>query len=305
MRLYVVPMVAFIRVGFDQRLLANFWVVLSVPLLYVSFAHRARVAVHVVAGRFVFSRLRSEGHAEFGDFESAFRTLEAVGFRGFAPAVQPQVDRIFPVFKKSGMDVRHIAAIGPAQNAADGHNARRRLVPAEHEVHAANQMDEKISRETGAVFLPAAPTGEDFCIECALWDRALPGVPVDGLLAGVGWRRIFLGAARIIAAVSAFNQVQFANDSLREQFFCFGAEDGANALRADLHDAPSLFVSFDHGDTVGGRVRHRFFAVDVLAGIDRVDDYLLVPVIRYGGDNAIDFLVVEKLLILSSRFYFF
>src|SRR5216684_8021028 len=100
MRLYVVPIVAFIRVGFDQRLLANFWVVLSMPLLGVGFTHRARVAVHVVAGRFVFSRLRSEGHTEFGDLEGAFRTLEAVGFRGFAPAVQPQIDWTFSVFKK-------------------------------------------------------------------------------------------------------------------------------------------------------------------------------------------------------------
>src|ERR1700739_3195634 len=140
MRFYVVPIVSFICVGFDEWFLADFWVVLSVPLLYVGFTHRARVAVHVVAGRLVAARLRREGHAKFGHFESTLRTLKTVGFRRFATAVQAQVHRIPSVLEKCGMDVRPVAAVGPTQNPAPGHDARGWFVPAEHVVHAAYQM---------------------------------------------------------------------------------------------------------------------------------------------------------------------
>jgi hypothetical protein len=79
-RLHVVPIVSFIRVGFDERFFADFWIVLGVPLFEICFAHGSGIAGGVVARRFVTPGLRSEGHAEFGDFKSTFRALEAVGF---------------------------------------------------------------------------------------------------------------------------------------------------------------------------------------------------------------------------------
>jgi len=48
-------------------------------------------------------------------------------------------------------------------------------------------------------------------------------------------------------------------------------------------------------------MRHRLFAVDVLAGPDRVHEDLLVPVIGNGGDDAVDLLVVEQFFVTPRR----
>ena len=45
---------------------------------------------------------------------------------------------------------------------------------------------------------------------------------------------------------------------------------------------------------------HRLLAVDVLPGAHRIDHDLPMPVIGHGGNNAIDVLVVEQLLV-STR----
>ena len=71
-----------------------------------------------------------------------------------------------------------------------------------------------------------------------------------------------------------------------------------------MHDAAGFFVGGDHGDTVGGRVGHGLFAIDVFAGADGVDDDLLVPMIGDGGDDAVNFFVVEELLIFARSFDF-
>ena len=60
-----------------------------------------------------------------------------------------------------------------------------------------------------------------------------------------------------------------------------------------MHNTAGFLRGGDHLDTVGGGVRHRLLAVDVLAGAHRVDDDLLVPVVGNGGDDAVDVLVVE------------
>src|SRR5258708_22641545 len=252
----------------------------------------------------ILAGLRRIGDAVFGDFESALGALEPINFGRFAAGVQPQVHRILTVFVQLCLDMRHVGAIGQEQNAAYGHDSRGRFVPAEHEVHAADQMDEKIAGQAGAVLFPATPTGKNFGVEGALGNGALPGVPIDSLGAGVGGRRIFPSAARIVAAERAFDQIQIANDASGEKFLGLGANHGADALRANLHDAAGFLIGLDHGDAVGGRVRHRLFAVDVLAGVDRIDDDLLVPVLRHSGDDAVDLFVVQEFLVFAGGFDF-
>ena len=44
---------------------------------------------------------------------------------------------------------------------------------------------------------------------------------------------------------------------------------------------------------------HGLFAVDVFAGADGVDDDLLVPMVGNGGNEAVDFLVVEKFFVAA------
>src|ERR1700680_1576652 len=49
-----------------------------------------------------------------------------------------------------------------------------------------------------------------------------------------------------------------------------------------------------------GAVRHGFFAVNVLARAHRVYDHLLVPVIGYGRDNAVDVFIGKQFVIPAS-----
>ena len=81
---------------------------------------------------------------------------------------------------------------------------------------------------------------------------------------------------------------------LRKQFFRFGADHGADTLRADLHDASGFLRGGHHLDAVLRAVRHRLLAINVLAGIHRVHHHLLVPVVRHRRDDAVDVLVVQR-----------
>src|SRR5260370_2634336 len=55
--------------SFLHRLLAGLGIVVLVPFLEIGFAHRLRIAVSVIAGRFVFAGVRKVGNGEFRDFE--------------------------------------------------------------------------------------------------------------------------------------------------------------------------------------------------------------------------------------------
>src|SRR6267142_892298 len=160
-------------------------------------------------------------------------------------------------------------------------------------------MDEEIAGDAGAVFLPAAPARENFCVEGALGNGALPGVPIESLRGAIRRRRILPGAAGVVAAERAFDKIEIADDAGGEELFGFGAEDGADALRTDLYDAAGFFCGGDHGEAVSRGVGHRLFAIDVFAGVDGVHDDLLVPMIGNGGDDAVDLLVVEEFLIFA------
>jgi len=86
---------------------------------------------------------------------------------------------------------------------------------------------------------------------------------------------------------------------LRDQLLGLGAEDGTDALRADLDDATGGFAGFDHFEAVGGRMRHGLFAINVFSGVNCIHDNLFVPVVRNRRDQAIDFFVVEEIFVTA------
>ena len=178
-----------------------------------------------------------------------------------------------------------------------------RFVDAEHEHHAADEMHEKIAGDAGAVFLPAAPAREIFRrhvgIPGFLRRGALPGVPIEICGREIGWRRILPRAVGIVAAVGAFDEREFADRSLGDQFFGLGADHRADALRSDLHDFAGFFERCHHFDAVLRGVRHRLFAVDRFSGADGIDDDLFVPVIGNRGEDAVDVLVVEEIFVAA------
>ena len=72
----------------------------------------------------------------------------------------------------------------------------------------------------------------------------------------------------------------------------------AALLRADLDDAVRLAGRVAHPDGGFDRVRDRLFAVDILAGRDRVDGHLAVPVIGRADEHRVDVVSVEDAPVL-------
>src|SRR5712664_2608066 len=291
--------------SFLHRLLAGLGIVVLVPFLEIGFAHRLRIARGVIAGRLVFAGLRDVGDGVFGNFEDALGTLETVNLGSITAKIEAQINGRAAVIEKCSVDIGHVAAVREAQDSAESHSLLWRGIPAEHEVHATDEMDEEIAGEAGAVFLPAAPARENIGIEGNLGNVALPSVPIEIGGREIGRRGIFPRAGGIVAAERAFNESEGADDAVGEKLFGFGTNDGADALRTDLHDAAGLLRGSDHGDAVGGGMGHGLFAVDIFAGADGVDDHLLVPMIGDGGDQAVDFLVIEEIFVAARGGDFF
>src|SRR5260221_2888763 len=115
--------------------------------------------------------------------ENAMGAAEAIDFRRLGAEVEAEVDGDFAVLEESGVNVGHVAAVFPAEDAAAGEDALGRLVDAEHEHHAADKMNEKIAGDSRAVFLPAAPTCEMLRRHVGIpgvWGLgALPGSPTQ------------------------------------------------------------------------------------------------------------------------------
>src|SRR5713226_7761593 len=197
-----------------HRLLAGLGIVVLVPFLEIGFAHRLRIAVCVIAGRFVFAGLRKVGNGEFRDFEDALGALEAVDLWRIAAKIEAEINGCAAVIEERGVDIRHIAAVREAQDSAQSHSLLWWGIPAEHEVHATDEMDEEIAGEAGAVFLPAAPARENIGIEGNFGNVTLPSVPIEICGREIGRRRIFPRAGRIVAAKRAFDESESADDAV-------------------------------------------------------------------------------------------
>src|SRR5208337_4297256 len=91
--------------------------------------------------------------------------------------------------------VGKLAAIFVVVEPAGGKRALGRRIGAGHNVNAGEQVNEQVARQTGPVILVAAPPEKSRRIEGALGSTVEPGVPVDGLLAGVRRNRIYPGPA--------------------------------------------------------------------------------------------------------------
>src|SRR2546426_632641 len=287
------------RNGFLHALLPRLRVMLLMPLLLVRLAQRPRVAAGIVARPVVLAGLRREMNLRAGHLHQSLGAVEAVGLGRLCSELEPHRHGQVAVVIDHDVHVGHVAAVFPAADAADGCRLRRRLIHSRHEQHAADQVNQQIARQAGAVLFPAAPAREDLGIEGPFRDGPLPGVPVEGLRREIGRRRILPGAGGVVTAEPSFDHHHLAEHALRDHFFRLRADLRADALRADLYDAATLLRGVDHRHTVGGAVRHRFLAVDVLPGADRIDDDLLVPVIGNGGHDAVDVLVAQQLLVAA------
>src|SRR2546421_1182604 len=190
MRFDVVPGDASVRNSLESCFLSRNCIVLLMPLLEILFAHGLRKTVSVVTWRCIHSRLRNVRQRELGQLQNSLRPLEPINLRSLRTQIETHIHRHFAILKESCVNVRHIAAIFPAQNSAHGHDTFRGLINADNILHAAYQVDQKIARHPGAILLPTTPAGKNLGIEWPFRHHSLPGIPIESLWRKIGRRRI-------------------------------------------------------------------------------------------------------------------
>src|SRR5216117_4489565 len=121
---------------------------------------------------------------------------------------------MWAIIEQCGVNIRHVAPVLPAQDPACCQGPPWRLVQAEHEEHAADEVNHKIAGDTGPVFLPTAPTRKEFGIERTFWHVALPGIPIDRLRRKIARQRILPGS---IGTVSSKCDLEIGRASCRER----------------------------------------------------------------------------------------
>ena len=72
-------------------------------------------------------------------------------------------------------------------------------------------------------------------------------------------------------------------------------------LRPDLYDAVGASIGLQRGHRPIDRVGERLLDVDVLAGRDRIDDDLAVPMVGRGDVHGIDVLAIENAAVVLAR----
>lgn len=296
----IVVVVSVVNDGFRSRFFAGNGVMFLVPLLDVCVAKPRRIGTGVIAWRSVDAGLRDMGNRGLAEFDDTPGTLKARHFCGFAAEGEAHVNGNVAVFEQDRMYVGHVTTVFPSVNAAEGRDALGNFVDADNGLHPADEVNEKVAGNSGAIFLPAAPAGEGKRVEGLFGGRTLPCIPVEGLRGEIGRGRVFPGTGWVIATECGFYQVEFADGAVIEEFFGFGAKHGTGALCADLDDAVGFLCRGDHGESIGGVVRHGLFAIDIFSCGQGIDDDLFVPVIRDCHDDCVDVFGVEKLLIATS-----
>ena len=227
--------------------------------------------------------------------------MKRAEFRGFRAETQTNINRNAVIVEQHRVEVGHVAAVVPAENAA----------------HA-------LSPSAAASFQPSVTS-----MPLIRWTIRSPPTPVPYSFQQRQRAKRYLLNGIFGASLSQVSQSRFCGErsggggyshapvgSLRPsvsstivdvadgalpliKFAGLGAEHGTDALRADLHDAIIFLRCGDHLEALGDGVRHGLFAVDVFAGVAGIDDDALVPVVGNGGDDAVDIFAVEQFLIVA------
>src|SRR4029077_10229543 len=101
----------------------GFGIGLLVQFVDIFFAHGARETGRIVAGRLVLAGLRVISERVFGDFENALGAAKARDCKRLGPVFQAEVDRDVAVLQERGVNVGHVAAVFPAEDAAGREDA--------------------------------------------------------------------------------------------------------------------------------------------------------------------------------------
>src|SRR5690606_24921217 len=147
--------------------------------------------------------------------------------------------------------------------------------------------DEQVARDAGAVVLIVPPAEEADRLEGALRRVAEKAIPVHRLRAGVGRNRVLPRSNCGVPVVPRLDEVDRPDRAAGEQLLCFGVDDGADPLTADLQHATGFLLDLDYLMALRHLLDHRLLEVDVLARVHGVDRYAGMPVVGYGDDDRV------------------
>ena len=164
-------------------------------------------------------------------------------------------------------------------------------------------VDEQVGVHAAAEVPVAAPLGVTGAVERLVGCQAEIGseehLPVDGLRGHVLEERVVPPLAPVAVAVIAGLALHDVAD-LPVGDHLVGHAPARVGGRLDAHREDLLGLLGRLGDPAGlvDRVRHRLFAVDVLAGFHGVDRHLGVPVVGRGDQDDVDIFVVKDLAVV-------
>ncbi len=218
-----------------------------------------------------------------------------------AAQAQAHVNRDAVIVEKHDVEVGHVAAVLPAEDAAQGRCAER----------GASFQPSVTSMPLIRWTIRSPPTpvpysfqqrqrAKRYWVEGDLGSIVEPGVPIEILRREIERRRIFPGAGGIVAAEGELDHFDVADGARLVQFAGLGAEHAELTRCEPICTMRLFFCAASTMSTALGRgVRHRLLAVNVLARVAGVDHDAPVPVIGNGGDDAVDILAVEQFLIAA------
>src|SRR5260370_1546453 len=79
------------------------------------------------------------------------------------------------------MKIRHVTSVLEAKDATHGGRQTRHFIPAQREHHSTQKMNHQIARDSGAVVLPAAQSGEAIFVKRNFRGVVEPGIPFPRL----------------------------------------------------------------------------------------------------------------------------
>ena len=117
-------------------------------------------------------------------------------------------------------------------------------------LHAREQVDEKIARQTLAIIGKTAPAEEALGLKRPLRRVLQERIPIDGLGAGVMRDRVNPGAGGRVAVRISLNVMHFTETSRLINLRGLGVQNRAHTLAAALENALTGAYSLHHGQPV-------------------------------------------------------
>jgi hypothetical protein len=149
-------------------------------------------------------------------------------------------------------------------------------------------VHEEISRRTGSIFLVSAPLEKPHGIERALRGMHHEAVPIYGRRRGIRRNRGFEGSQFVVSIPPGLDHVRFTDGAGSNQLPGLPIYDRTHALAAHLHYPAGSLLRVDHRLAFLKRMDHRLPAVNILAGVHRVDGYAGMPVVRRSHDHRVN-----------------